>query len=105
MVCMQPIALGHALLGAGWQPEPGLAHAWDRADGRRLSVLTPDAARGLEWDGVVVVEPAAFPYNRGRRGALYTSLTRANRELVVVHARRLPGKLKSAVNAASPATP
>ena len=56
-------------------------------------VLTPDAARGLEFDAVIVIEPGLFPRNLGRQGALYTSLTRANRQLVVVHNRPLPAEL------------
>jgi DNA helicase IV len=57
-------------------------------------VLSPDEARGLEFDGAVVVEPADFPQNYGRRGPLYTALTRPNRELSVVHAKPLPDALR-----------
>lgn len=73
----------------------------DARDGRKLSkdslviyLLTPENSRGLEFDGVVVVEPDLFPRNLGRYGALYTSLTRANRELAVVHAQPLPDPLR-----------
>lgn len=61
-----------------------------------LTVLAPDQARGLEFDGVVVVEPEQFPMNLGRHGVLYTSLTRATRELVIVYSRPLPGDLARA---------
>ena len=54
-------------------------------DGRNVRVLAPDAARGLEFDAVVVVEPSEFPKSFGRHGPLYTALTRANRELAIVH--------------------
>jgi DNA helicase II / ATP-dependent DNA helicase PcrA len=63
-------------------------------EGSRLAVVTPAMARGLEFDVVVVVEPAEFQKNLGRRGQLYTSLTRANRELGVVHERPLPEALR-----------
>lgn len=73
----------------------------DARDARKLSkdslsiyLLTPENSRGLEFDGVVVVEPELFPQNLGRYGALYTSLTRANRELTVVHALPLPDPLR-----------
>jgi hypothetical protein len=51
-------------------------------------------ARGLEFDGVVVVEPGDFPENLGKQGRLYTSLTRANKELTVLHSNPLPKALK-----------
>lgn len=47
-----------------------------------------------EFDAVVVVEPADFPPNLGRHSLLYTSLTRAVRELVVDHALPLPKELR-----------
>lgn len=73
----------------------------DPADQRRLVhglqriwVLDAQDARGLEFDAVVVVEPSSFPTRFGRHGLLYTSLTRANRELVVVHSSPLPTGLR-----------
>lgn len=63
-------------------------------NGTEVAVLQPDSARGLEFDAVVVVEPADFPSNYGRQGPLYTALTRANRELVVVHSKPLPVSLR-----------
>ncbi|MDZ5446072.1 AAA family ATPase [Micromonospora sp. 4G57] len=62
--------------------------------GREVTVAHPDTARGLEFDGVVVVEPADFPQNLGRQGPLYTALTRPNRELAVVHTKPLPEPLR-----------
>jgi DNA helicase IV len=55
-------------------------------------VLDPPDAKGLEFDAVVVVEPAAIAGDtaRGLR-LLYVALTRAVQELVVVHAQPLPG--------------
>lgn len=62
----------------------------------RMSVVTPNIARGLEFDGVVVVEPELFPKNLARLGSLYTSLVRANTELAVVHSQGLPNELRQA---------
>jgi DNA helicase-2/ATP-dependent DNA helicase PcrA len=63
-------------------------------DGRKIGVYRPVQARGLEFDGVVVVEPNAFPENLGRRGRLFTSLTRANQELRIVQSQGMPKELK-----------
>jgi DNA helicase-2/ATP-dependent DNA helicase PcrA len=67
-------------------------------DDFRIRVLRPEEARGLEFDGVVVVEPSKFPENVGRQGVLYTSLTRANQELIVVHSEALPLQLQNRSN-------
>jgi hypothetical protein len=93
-----------ALLALDWRSPTGIfrkrgwtrgnrANVWSR-EGRTVWVLTPDDARGLEFDGVVVVEPSAFPENVGRQGVLYTSLTRANKELTVLYTKGLPGGLR-----------
>jgi len=57
-------------------------------------ILTPRQAKGLEFDHVVVVEPAAIA-DEGDRGLreLYVALTRPTMTLVVVHARPLPDAL------------
>ena len=57
-------------------------------------ILTPRQAKGLEFDHVVVVEPAAIA-DEGDRGLreLYVALTRPTKTLVVVHARPLPTAL------------
>jgi DNA helicase IV len=59
-----------------------------------VPVLTPRQAKGLEFDHVVVVEPAAVA-DDGDRGLreLYVALTRPTKTLVVVHARPLPEPL------------
>ena len=59
-----------------------------------VPVLTPRQAKGLEFDHVVVVEPAAVADDddRGLR-ELYVALTRPTKTLVVVHARPLPQPL------------
>ena len=57
-------------------------------------ILTPRQAKGLEFDHVVVVEPAAIA-DDGDRGLreLYVALTRPTKTLVVVHARPMPAAL------------
>ena len=77
----------------GWAQAPGDRNAWVK-QGRSVGLLRPEAARGLEFEGVVVV-PDDFPDNMGRTGLLYTSLTRAVRRLVVIHSRALPRALKA----------
>jgi DNA helicase IV len=50
-----------------------------------LVVLTPVQAKGLEFDVVVLVEPADMA-----PGDLYVAMTRPTVRLDVVHARELP---------------
>jgi DNA helicase IV len=57
----------------------------------RVTVLGAGMAKGLEYDHVVVVEPAAIAAAEGRGlHRLYVVLTRAVSRLDVVHARALP---------------
>jgi DNA helicase IV len=67
-----------------------------------IQALTPRAAKGLEFDRVVLVEPAQFVAEgsdvEGVR-ALYVALTRATKTLVVVHAEPLPAAMRPAVPA------
>ncbi len=59
-----------------------------------IPVLTPRQAKGLEFDHVVVVEPALIAaHDQGLR-ELYVALTRPTKTLVVVHARPLPKVLR-----------
>ncbi len=62
-----------------------------------VAVLTLDSAKGLEFDSVVVVEPArvAAGSPQGLR-ALYVALTRTTRRLRIVHAHPLPEALAAA---------
>jgi DNA helicase IV len=66
----------------------------DAFDEVSVPVLTPRQAKGLEFDHVVVVEPAAIAED-GEQGLreLYVALTRPTKTLVVVHARPLPDSL------------
>jgi DNA helicase IV len=63
--------------------------------GRRVVVLTVRQAKGLEFDSVVVVEPAqiAAESSRGHRD-LYVALTRATQRLGVLHTEALPAGLE-----------
>ena len=68
-------------------------------DDTRFPVLTPREAKGMEFDHVIVVEPAlileeAAPPNGLRE--LYVALTRPTTTLVVVHDRPLPAELRRA---------
>lgn len=85
--------IARELRSSGWAMSPQDSFEWQK-EGVSIRVLPPQRARGLEFDGVVVVEPADFPENFGRQGVLYTALTRANRFLTVVHNRALPKDLK-----------
>jgi DNA helicase IV len=60
-----------------------------------VPVLTPRESKGLEFDHVVVVEPALIVEEGGDSGLreLYVALTRPTKTLVVVHARPLPDAL------------
>ena len=62
-----------------------------RALSARVSVLGPEEVKGLEFDDVVVVEPATIidASSRGRSD-LYVALSRPTRRLVVVHGQDLP---------------
>jgi UvrD-like helicase C-terminal domain len=73
--------------GIAWTPELRPAAA-------PVVVLTPDDAKGLEFDVVVVVEPQTIvdESEHGLR-ALYVALTRCTSRLAVVHARSLPAVL------------
>lgn len=77
---------------------PFLDLAADHEDGaHRLHLVPATVAKGLEFDRVVVVEPAAIadaePDVRTGLRRLYVVLTRAVTGLTVVHARDLPGPL------------
>ena len=67
-------------------------------DETRVAVLTPREAKGMEFDHVIVVEPALIieeaVEGQGLR-ELYVALTRPTRRLMVVHARPLPPELRA----------
>ncbi|SFA56366.1 Part of AAA domain-containing protein [Rhodococcoides kroppenstedtii] len=86
-------AVRSRLKARGWSHTRGAT--WSDGESK-VEVHDADSSRGLEFDAVVVVEPTDFTKNLRRWGPLYTSLTRANKELVVVHAKPLPLKLERA---------
>ena len=63
-----------------------------------MNLSTCTAIKGLEFDAVVVVEPAAILDERpdGGLGGLYTAMTRSTRALAIVHADPLPEGLADA---------
>ncbi|MEV6037055.1 ATP-binding domain-containing protein [Nonomuraea sp. NPDC052116] len=67
----------------------------------RLTVLPASLAKGLEYDHVILAEPAAVA-EAERRGLnrLYVALTRAVSRLDVVHSRPLPPQLSHPIEAA-----
>ncbi|MCB1000772.1 MAG: ATP-binding domain-containing protein [Acidimicrobiales bacterium] len=60
-----------------------------------VTVVPVSVVKGLELDGVVVVEPAAIVAGeqQGLR-ALYVALTRSTRRLTIVHAQPLPESMR-----------
>jgi superfamily I DNA/RNA helicase len=66
-------------------------------DDTRIAVLTPREAKGMEFDHVIVVEPALIleeaVEGQGLR-ELYVALTRPTTTLVLVHAKPLPRELQ-----------
>jgi hypothetical protein len=64
-----------------------------------VAVLTVTQAKGLEFDGVVVVDPAGIMAQSpmGTRD-LYVAITRATRRLTVVHEGELPALLTRLVS-------
>ena len=55
-----------------------------------VPVLTPRQAKGLEFDHVVVVEPALIAEREQGLRHLYVALTRPTKTLIVLHSRPLP---------------
>jgi hypothetical protein len=74
-------------------PAPGAPAAEPDLDAP-VVVLPVSAAKGLEFDAVVLVEPAELLAESPRgRSDLYVALTRATQRLTVVHAAPLPPEL------------
>ena len=75
----------------------GIDHARATRTGLELgvTVVPVSVVKGLELDGVVVVEPAKIvaEEQQGLR-ALYVALTRSTRHLTIVHAEPLPGPMQ-----------
>ena len=73
--------------------EPALAHE-NAFEG--IPLLTPRQAKGLEFDHVIVVEPALVADREQGLRELYVALTRPTKTLVVVYSRPLPAELRLA---------
>ncbi len=73
--------------------EPALA---DEAAYEGVPLLTARGAKGLEFDHVIVVEPALLAEREQGLRELYVALTRPTKTLVIVHARELPPELRHA---------
>ncbi|MFN2517802.1 MAG: AAA family ATPase, partial [Jatrophihabitantaceae bacterium] len=87
---VQPVL--HELISAGIAAEP-----LDSDADPRVSVLPAAEAKGLEFDSVVLVEPAAIVAGEATRPVglrrLYVVLTRAVSRLAVLHDDALPAEL------------
>ncbi|MDM7832042.1 AAA family ATPase [Cellulomonas sp. MW9] len=81
-----------ALVAAGLSPAVGQATLAADLDAP-LVLLTPREAKGLEFDAVVLVEPADVLAESA--GDLYVAMTRPTRVLHVVHALDLPAGIAS----------
>jgi DNA helicase IV len=93
IITMDPAAIVAYLRSQLWVSKRGNPAMFTKASSALL-VYAPEKARGLEFDAVTVVEPAAFPENLGQQGVLFTSLTRANRFLSIVYNRAMPTGLR-----------
>ena len=92
VVC--PPALVDEVRGELRDDETTATNAHDALD-LAVAVLSTGEIHGLEFDAVVVVEPAeiASSTSRGSR-ALYVALTRTTRRLAIVHSKPLPASLR-----------
>jgi DNA helicase IV len=89
-----PPSLVEAVAAALTQAGLSFGTAGREALDERLSLLSVDDAKGLEFDLVTVVEPARMVVEspQGLR-ALYVAFTRATQALTIVHADPLPASL------------
>ena len=74
--------------------EPALADV-DAYEG--VPLLTPRQAKGLEFDHVIVVEPALIAEREQGLRHLYVSLTRPTKSLVVCTPRPLPAAIRGSL--------
>jgi DNA helicase IV len=96
-----PIAL-HPELTAALADRGAVADDVEAIDAP-IAVLTGLDSKGLEFDHVIVVEPARLVAgDRSGLRLLYVVLTRATRRLVVVHAEPLPEALELAPRPVGP---
>jgi hypothetical protein len=71
-----------------------------------VSVLTAAQAKGMEYDHVLVIEPAAIA-DRGPAGLrqLYVALTRSTQSLTLLHTAPLPAALTASTDGPEPVAP
>lgn len=88
----------HQLAAALSAALPGLVgDARQTALSVRVSILRPDQVKGLEFDDVVVVEPAAIASAPSRgMSDLYVALSRPTRRLAIIHRQPLPAGMENA---------
>jgi len=72
-------------------------HHHDVDETSRVRFLTPDESKGLEFDGVVLVEPDDIIGGPAGPARLYIALTRATQRLAVIHELALPAVLTNAL--------
>ena len=64
-----------------------------------VAVLTPEQAKGLEFDSVVIVDPAGIEQASPRgRADLYVALTRTTRRLGLISPGQLPRDLQAVLS-------
>jgi DNA helicase IV len=85
-------ALHHALTEAGLDAGVGAAGL-----DAPIAVMTPAQVKGLEFDNVVVAEPAAVGAGSSGLADLYVALTRATSRLDLVRTGDLPSSLVGAI--------
>jgi DNA helicase IV len=83
-----------AVISAGADELVSAHHGPDGETGR-VRFLTPNQAKGLEFDAVILVEPNQIWASRGGEAQLYIALTRATQRLTIVYAEPLPAPLRS----------
>jgi len=100
-------AAAHAAALRDGRPEGTVAVVAAPSRAAALRAVVPDGidvhdaetVKGLEFDGVVVVEPAELLAGPAGSAPLYIALTRATTHLAVVHHRPLPAPLAAAASA------
>jgi DNA helicase IV len=92
-----PAAMVEAVTEAALASLPSVGEATRHGLSRRVTVVSAQGAKGLEFDAVVVGEPARIVAERAERAAglrlLYVALTRPTQHLAVVHSEPLPEAL------------
>lgn len=75
------------------------AHADEVVPIRGVEWFTARESKGLEFDSVVLVEPARMVDEEHGLSLLYVAVTRTTRKLTIAHERDLPNVLASVLNA------